>query len=63
MKYDLFTEMTWTETKRNETKPHEINWNKQVLAAREHVPHAYYKYFMDSLLDTVRDGIAECSEV
>ncbi|CAN0397988.1 unnamed protein product, partial [Laminaria digitata] len=34
----------------------------QVLAAREHVPHAYYKYFMDSLLDTVRDGIAECSE-
>lgn len=34
----------------------------QVLAAREHVPHLYYKYFMDSLLDTVRDGIAECSE-
>lgn len=27
------------------------------------MPHLYYKYFMDSLLDTVRDGIAECSEV
>ena len=27
------------------------------------MPHAYYKYFLDSLLDTVREGIAECSEV
>ncbi len=36
---------------------------EQVLAARDHVPHAYYKYFFESLLGTVRDGIAECSEV
>ncbi|CAM9715966.1 unnamed protein product [Pylaiella littoralis] len=34
----------------------------QVLAARDHVPHEYYKYLFDSLLDTVRDGIAESSE-
>lgn len=37
--------------------------NDQVLAARDHVPHAYYKYLFESLLGTVRDGIAECSEV
>lgn len=36
---------------------------RQVLAARDKVPHEYYKYFLDSLLDTVREGIAECSEV
>lgn len=36
---------------------------EQVLAARDHVPHAYYKYLFESLLGTVRDGIAECSEV
>ncbi|CAM9290708.1 unnamed protein product [Choristocarpus tenellus] len=35
----------------------------QVLAARDHVPHQYYKYFLESLVDTVREGIAECSEV
>lgn len=35
----------------------------KVLAARDHVPHEYYKYFLESLLGTVRDGIAECSEV
>lgn len=34
-----------------------------MLAARDHVPHEYYKYFLESLLGTVRDGIAECSEV
>ncbi|CAM9242918.1 unnamed protein product [Sphacelaria rigidula] len=34
----------------------------KVLAARDNVPHEYYKYFLDSLLETVQDGIAECSE-
>ncbi|CAN0325485.1 unnamed protein product [Ectocarpus sp. 12 AP-2014] len=38
------------------------SYDQQVLAARDHVPHEYYKYFLESLLDTVRDGIAECSE-
>jgi hypothetical protein len=34
-----------------------------VLTARSHVPHKYYEYFLGSLLDTVRDAIAECMAV
>ncbi|CAM9171436.1 unnamed protein product [Hapterophycus canaliculatus] len=38
------------------------SYDQQVLAARDHVPHEYYKYLFEPLLGTVRDGIAECSE-
>jgi len=39
----------------------EGSYNK-VLAARNHVPHDSYPYFIDILLNTVRDEIADCSE-
>lgn len=42
---------------------HPKHTTEQVLAARDHVPHAYFKYLFESLLGTVRDGFAECSEV
>jgi len=34
----------------------------KVRAARAHVPADFYHYFMDILMDTVRDQMASCSE-
>ncbi|CAM9885729.1 unnamed protein product, partial [Chrysoparadoxa australica] len=34
----------------------------KVLEARSHVPHPQYKHFLASLLDTVREAIADCAE-
>jgi len=39
----------------------EGSYNK-VLAARKEFPSPYYTYFMDILIDTVRDEIADCTE-
>eukprot|EP00271_Cylindrocystis_brebissonii_P000567 TRINITY_DN1067_c0_g1_i1.p1 TRINITY_DN1067_c0_g1~~TRINITY_DN1067_c0_g1_i1.p1 ORF type:complete len:268 (-),score=51.07 TRINITY_DN1067_c0_g1_i1:192-995(-) len=35
---------------------------RRVLAARQTVPHPSFIYFMDQLMQTVRDEIASCSE-
>ena len=35
----------------------------KVLEARNNVPHAYWKPFINKLLETVREAIAECIEV
>lgn len=35
----------------------------QVLEARANIPHPAFEYFMSLLMDTVRDFIAECTEV
>ena len=35
----------------------------EVLNAGTHVPHPSYTFFMDNLLQTVRDAIADCVEV
>jgi len=35
----------------------------EVLDAGTHVPHPSYAFFMDNLLQTVRDSIADCVEV
>ena len=34
-----------------------------VLSAKTSMPSPHFKFFMDMLVDTVRDAIAECSEV
>eukprot|EP00640_Fibrocapsa_japonica_P002955 CAMPEP_0113935482 /NCGR_PEP_ID=MMETSP1339-20121228/2631_1 /TAXON_ID=94617 /ORGANISM="Fibrocapsa japonica" /LENGTH=269 /DNA_ID=CAMNT_0000937655 /DNA_START=79 /DNA_END=888 /DNA_ORIENTATION=+ /assembly_acc=CAM_ASM_000762 len=33
----------------------------QVLEAKASVPHPYYSYFMDSIVDAVREAVAECT--
>lgn len=35
----------------------------QVLAAKSSMPLATFSFFMDSIVETVRDSVAECAEV